>query len=409
MAFGFDQEILKNYNGRLTSPKEQEQGIVIKGIKARLLNQVDGRTPKDHALEKGLCLGWSAEWIHHQSKGHDFWKWLPTGEGDLIRMAHHECNSPEFTNIWHDEFKRLTPLQKELLQKKAEDHESWARDWIQSKEKLTALPRHKPDKDHKDAVALANKILEGEGYKLITLTLAQKHGGHAVAASVSGCRVVYMDPNGGEAEFDSHIDFGKWFLIEHMPCYKHYGFSDYHIDAFPCPINATATQQEVLQYEKICSPRKRKENRNALRIDQGDLQENLANEKKLAKRGALNRGALNFDSGDLQEQLAEEGALLAAQEALAEKQPLTINSSAGEPLTINVSSPRKRNPNRNALRIEQSSAQTIQPNNTTDTTAPHLQRQGHVVRKSKQTNDTVTHPPPGKRGTRGQSEGDEQG
>src|SRR5262249_49917699 len=138
MGFGF--ESVEQNHGRLTIDKPQQQ--VIDGI---LQNLREGFT--DTAVKSGLCLGWSAEWIHHNSAGTNFWQWLASDEakGDLIGMAHRE-HSTRHLGIVEAEFKLRSLLNPGSVKDKVpvneaqalfdaarEKKEAWATDWIESK------------------------------------------------------------------------------------------------------------------------------------------------------------------------------------------------------------------------------------------------------------------------------------
>ena len=251
MGYGFEQ--VGQNRGRLTIDKPQQQ--VIDGI---LQNLRQGVT--DTAVKSGLCLGWSAEWIHHNSAGSNFWQWLsgPEAKGDLIRMAHQE-HSTRHLGMVEAEFKLRSLFNPDSMKDKVpvneaqrmfdaarEKKDAWARDWIEGKGILSAQPRYKPDKDHRDNASLARELTSSEGFKLVTLELAKEHGAHATAVSVSGQRVVYMDPNGGEAEFETHEDFRKWFCNVHLKSYESFGLHDHTIDSFPTSVNATVSKEETL-------------------------------------------------------------------------------------------------------------------------------------------------------------------
>jgi len=244
MGYGF--ESVEQNHGRLTIDKSQQQ--VIDGIRQNLLEGVT-----DKAVERGLCLGWSAEWIHHNSAGSDFWQWLktPGARGDLIRMAHQEHDTGGLQALFQVQSlvnpdreagkKNLTALSAVREKKK-----TWATDWIESKDILSAEPRYEPDEDHRGKASLARQLTSGEGFKLVTLQLGPALGAHATAVSVSGQRVVYMDPNGGEAEFETHKDFQTWLCDVHLKCYESLGFNNYTIDSFPTPVNAAVSKDETL-------------------------------------------------------------------------------------------------------------------------------------------------------------------
>jgi hypothetical protein len=250
MAFGFELIGTQQYPGRAI-PEEQRR--IIASILAGLRNEGSGQTAKDLAVQAGLCMGWSAEWIHHHATGSDFWLWLQSqdAKGDLVRMAHQEHQTSllaemELRSLFQTPDPTKRKEQQDLLARVREERTTWARDWIVGKGVLKASPRYTPDSSTNNAATLARKIGQGEGFKLVVLVLAKQHGNHAVATSVSGSTVVYVDPNGGEAEFDRYADFEKWFLNAHLPFYQAAGFNDYYFDSFPTPVNATVSVQDTL-------------------------------------------------------------------------------------------------------------------------------------------------------------------
>jgi Yersinia/Haemophilus virulence surface antigen len=283
MGFGF--ESVEKNRGRLTIDKPQQQ--IIDGI---LQNLREGVT--DTAVKAGLCLGWSAEWIHHNSAGTNFWQWLdsPQAKGDLIRMAHQEQTGRNLgvleadvklrSFLNPDSMKKLPPVKDAqiLLDAGREKKETWARDWIESKGVLNSKPRYKPDNEHRDNASLARELTSSEGFKLVKLELAKQHGAHATAVSVSGQRVVYMDPNGGEAEFETHEDFQNWFCNVHLKCYGLFGLNDYAIDSFPTSVNATVSKEETLYPSLATRSHVDRSKRGARKLDASEVQQALGGE-----------------------------------------------------------------------------------------------------------------------------------
>src|SRR5262249_41304886 len=115
-----------------------------------------------------------------------------------------------------------------------------------------------PPADKKtDTSLFAKKIAEGNGYKLITLMLHPSLGNHAVAASVQGSQIIFMDPNGGEATFDDPTSFEMWFGMAYMPEYLKFKFHDYTIEPFPIVVNETTVREHFV-------PRKKNPKRNCI-------------------------------------------------------------------------------------------------------------------------------------------------
>src|SRR5262249_11620391 len=121
-----------------------------------------------------------------------------------------------------------------------EDQDKWSQEYISRRaEGAVSAPERYQGKGspRAETVDLCDQLTQGDGYKLLCLRGTTK-GSHAVAVSVSGGKVTYMDPNGGEVKFKTADEFNWWFLMKHLPTYKFANFTSFYIDSYSAPINA---------------------------------------------------------------------------------------------------------------------------------------------------------------------------
>lgn len=242
MPLGFDEVVSRNY-GVLRSNFRQCE--LIASILSNKRNEVAGAEPNDPAIQHGICLAISAEWIEHNSRGSNFWNWIgtPTGRGDLVLMGHRETGLVEVGKTLEIArvIKSAYAVDEKQLEKLRKQKGSWATTWIEDKKVLKSAPRVNGSL-RDSGYGLALEIVSTEGFKLIAIESTSTKKGHALAASVSGNKVIYLDPNGGEAEFDKS-DFRSWFQMEHILFYIAAGYDTYYVDAFPVPVNVTVVQE----------------------------------------------------------------------------------------------------------------------------------------------------------------------
>lgn len=216
----------ESYNGKVKV--DVAQSTTIKKILA-----VAG---DDKSVSHGLCMGYSAQWITKGAQGKDFWKWLDGSEAvpTLLQMAHRENTTMQV--LQHAMSKDLqrdkSRMSDAMYQQLVADQETWAKQHIARTAGLEADPRVK---GKFDPGAIAEKLIESDGFKLLD-AIGTKKGSHAMAASVSGNKVVFMDPNHGEVHFDDKYEFAAWFTLEHFKQYKTAEFTDFYIDSFDAPV-----------------------------------------------------------------------------------------------------------------------------------------------------------------------------
>ena len=212
---------------------EHSQSSVIQQISAEL----EQAGQEDPSVKHGLCMGYSAVWIAKNAKGQDFWQYVgsATARADLRQMAHGE----HLISRMHKavSLEKMTEDQKKIA---LEAQEKWSQKYIlKSAEGAVSAPDHYEGKGRPDVetLDLCDRLTQGDGYKLLCLRGTTK-GSHAVAVSVSGGKVTYMDPNGGEVKFKTADEFNWWFLMKHLPTYKFANFTSFYIDSYSAPINA---------------------------------------------------------------------------------------------------------------------------------------------------------------------------
>jgi hypothetical protein len=79
-------------------------------------------------------------------------------------------------------------------------------------------------------------------------------GSHAVAVSVSEGKVTYMDPNAGEARFETRDEFNFWFAMSYLPKYSFAKFEGFYIDSYSGPVNAAQTAQQYTKWRSVDLP-----------------------------------------------------------------------------------------------------------------------------------------------------------
>lgn len=258
MSYGFEK--VEEEGGKLTEQSVEQESI----INTMIVSYKDEEMKK--RVKRGICLGWSAEWILHSSSSQSFWNYVNSsnGKADLTHMGLREQNNTgnelitKYMFSKNYDVKQMALYQEELKKAKTKN---WAKELIESKRDWKGITTENKGGNADVTAELTKAIVAMNGYHLITLILSPQFGNHAVAASVQGDQVIYMDPNGGEAVFDTMKSFAIWFLTYHLKCYRAYGLNGYEIVCFPIQVNETIEREKYIPERNEVLPKRNEVNR----------------------------------------------------------------------------------------------------------------------------------------------------